>query len=87
MPRTRLCFALSLALSGCAADPAQDFPGTRMQYAVLTEDQEALRHDFQMAPERSLVERGLAGLSLPFTLATEAAFWPARRAFSSGLDE
>ncbi len=87
MPRTRLCFVLSLALSGCAADPAQDFPGTRMQYAVLTEDREALRHDFQMAPERSVVERGLAGLGLPFTAATEAAFWPVRRALSSSLAE
>ena len=80
---------LVLALNGCAPNgvgrigqPA-DFPGTRLQYAILTEDREALEKAYHMNPDRSLVERAAAGLALPFAAAAETAFWPVYYGFSS----
>jgi hypothetical protein len=83
--------AAVLNLSGCATpgvgrigQPA-DFPDTRLQYAILTEDRESLQKDFRMNPDRALVERVLAGFALPFAAATETAFWPVYYGFSSDL--
>lgn len=86
-----ILLVMVLNLSGCATpgvgrigQPA-DFPDTRLQYAILTEDRESLQKDFRMNPDRTLTERILAGLALPFAAATETAFWPVYYGFSSDL--
>ncbi len=81
--------ALILNLNGCATNqvgrqPA-DFPDTRLQYAILTSDRDALSKDFRVNPDLTLVERAVAGLALPFAAATETAFWPVYYGFSSDL--
>jgi hypothetical protein len=84
---------LAWALCACAANggkgagPDYGFPGTRLQYALLTGDSEILRRDFRMNPERSPLERAVAGLALPFSAATEAAFWPVRYGLAASLED
>jgi hypothetical protein len=71
-----------LALAGCATpDLAHTgrpmaYHDTRLQYAILTEDRETLKHEFQVNPDRTPLERGLTAVTLPFAAATETVFWP-----------
>lgn len=84
-----ISLALTLNLCACAdqgvgriGQPA-DFPDTRLQYAILTNDRESLVRDFRMNPGRGWIERIAAGVALPFAAATETAFWPVYYGFSS----
>jgi hypothetical protein len=63
------------------------FHDTRLQYAVLTDDRVALQRQFQMAPNRLMVERIIAGAQLPFAAAIETVTWPLTYGLSSYLDE
>ncbi|QSA97938.1 hypothetical protein [Methylococcus sp. EFPC2] len=70
-------------LSACGAprqvardEPPVAFHDTLVQYAVLTNDRTALQQDFQMNPERSGIERVVAGAQLPFSAAIETLVWP-----------
>lgn len=73
-----------LALPGCAAhetvrsgaDVPLAFHDTRLQAALLADDRETLRGDFKMTSSPGLAERSVAAFVLPFTAATEAAFFP-----------
>ncbi|CAL1239724.1 hypothetical protein [Candidatus Methylocalor cossyra] len=87
MTRAILLIAIPY-LSGCATpglgqiDRPADFPISRLSYAILTEDRDTLRREYRLNPDRSWVERALAGFTLPFTAATETAFWPLYYGFS-----
>ena len=86
-----LPFAMSLA--GCADWPSSNWPSpdpqqrplafhdTRLQYALVTGGDATLAKDFAMRLPPSMAERIVAGVVLPFTLASEAVFWP----FSTGI--
>lgn len=52
------------------------FHDTRLQAALLADDRETLRRDFAMAAPPGLAERSVAAFVLPFTAATEVAFYP-----------
>lgn len=73
---------VGLSLSGCStldqaplsADDA--YVGTRIHHAVLVEDSDMLKNELKMAPRRTLIERGAAGVMLPFAALTDALFWP-----------
>ncbi len=52
------------------------FHDTRLQAALLAGDRETLGRDFAMAAPPGLAERSVAAFVLPFTAATEAAFYP-----------
>lgn len=86
-----IVFVTALNLTGCAAADLRGtglqrtFQVTRLQYAILIEDQEALRRDFDMNPDRIWVERTVAGLSLPFSAAVETLFLPVSYGISSYL--
>lgn len=81
---SRILSALAglLALAGCATPDAghtgrpMAYHDTRLQYAILTEDREALKHEFHVNPERAPLERGVTAFTLPFAAATETLFWP-----------
>ncbi len=71
-------------LAGCAdlapvadtANPPTAFRETRLQYALVAGDQAALAKDFGMKLPPSWAERVVAGVVLPVTAASEAAFFP-----------
>lgn len=73
-----------MLLSGCvvglsnqsAERPPLAFHDTRLQFALLTDDRQMLREDFQMAGEPTMTERVVSGCVLPFTASTELLFWP-----------
>ena len=74
---------LLVTLAGCAdwssfKQPEQPlaFHDTRLQYAIVSGDDETLAKDFSMKLPPSMTERIVAGAVLPFTVATEAAFLP-----------
>jgi uncharacterized protein YceK len=75
--------AASLWLAGCStphaghSGPPEAYQDTRLQYAILTEDRETLRKDFQTNPDRTGLERGLTAVTLPFAAVGETLFWPA----------
>lgn len=82
---SRLCCALLClaSLSSCAqnstnkdAEIPMPYHDTRLQYAILTADEEVLSRDFKMKPPHPLIEQVLAGLLLPFTAATDTVFLP-----------
>ena len=83
-----LCAATPLLLVGCAslppvddANPPMAFHDTRLQYALLAGNEDRLAKDFAMTLPPSWAERAVAGAVLPFTAATEAAFFP----FATGI--
>ena len=81
-------FPLAVSLSSCANGPSYQWPlsdpqerplafhDTRLQYALVTGDDDTLAKDFAMKLPTSMTERIVAGAVLPFTVASEAAFWP-----------
>jgi hypothetical protein len=80
--------ALAMSLAGCADWPSSHWPSpdpqqrplafhdTRLQYALVTGDDETLVKGFAMRLPPSMVERIVAGAALPLTVASEAMFWP-----------
>ena len=84
MKYLKICLSvMPVFLSGCAYLPSEDskeppmaFHDTRLQYALVAGNRETLAHDFHMKLQPSMVERVVAGTVLPFTAASEAAFWP-----------
>jgi uncharacterized protein YceK len=75
----------SLSLTG--TDRPMAFHDTRLQYALLTNDQEMLGKDFDMHIEPSISERALAGLVLPFGAAIETVTWPIGYGITTYLNE
>ncbi|MBS1211754.1 MAG: hypothetical protein H6R26_370 [Proteobacteria bacterium] len=83
-------FLAGLVLSGCTAleyprsgnGPPMAFHDTRLQYALLSDDRARLQTDFHIATLGSMTERIVSALVLPFTVATEAAFYP----FAASID-
>jgi len=76
-------FPLAMSLPGCANWPSTDpqerpvsFHDTRLQYALVTGEDETLVKDFNMKLPPSMAERFVAGAVLPVTAATETLFWP-----------
>ncbi len=74
---------ISLVLAGCSSLSSESSPerpmafhDTRLQYALITGDDETLRRDFDMKLSPSWAERTAAGVALPFSAASEAVFWP-----------
>lgn len=89
-PKYYLLAGLCLISAGCASLPSVStterpmaFHDTRLQYALVTGQDETLQQDFDMKLPPSLVERIVAGAVLPFTAASEAAFFP----FATGLKQ
>lgn len=87
--RTSLFTIAFLPLAACSSlpkldtqDPPRVFHDTRLQYALLTGDGAALVKDFDMKLPPSWTERVVAGVVLPFTAATETAFFP----FATGIN-
>jgi len=80
--------ALALLLPACSSTPLlrseapASYYDTRLQWAVLSEDR-ALLQQFQMNPERSLTERVVAGVQLPFAAAIETFTWPLGHALAA----
>ena len=76
------------SLTGCASGPSYQWPlsdpqerplafhDTRLQYALVTGDDDTLAKDFAMKLPPSMTERIVAGAVLPWTAVSEAAFWP-----------
>ncbi len=62
------------------------FHDTRMQYALLTDDQTVLRTDFRVTTPSSGTGRAVAALVLPFTAATETVFFPVSAAINGLAD-
>jgi uncharacterized protein YceK len=85
MAMTTLTGCTSLSLSG--TDRPMAFHDTRLQYALLTDDREKLRRDFDMFTEPTFTERAVAGLVLPFGAAIETLFWPVSYGITSYLNE
>jgi len=75
----------SLSLSG--TDRPMAFHDTRLQYALLTDDREMLKNDFDMHTEPTISERAAAGLVLPFSAAIETVFWPVSYVITTYLNE
>lgn len=82
--------AILPVLAGCAAfsppdmgteNPPAAFHDTRLQCALVAGDSAALAKDFSMKLPPSWAERIVAGVVLPFTAATEVAFFP----FATGI--
>ena len=76
-------------LAGCAAHSPLDLPNppmafhdTRLQYALVAGDDAMLAKDFDMKLPPSWAERAAAGIAIPFTAASEAAFFP----FATGIN-
>ncbi len=67
--------------SPTAAERPMSFHDTRLQYALVAGEDDILKRDFDMRLPPSLVERIVAGAVLPFTAASEAAFYP----FAAGI--
>jgi hypothetical protein len=79
---------LAMSLAGCADWPSSHWPSpdpqqrplafhdTRLQYALVTGEDETLAKDFAMKLPPSMAERIVAGAVLPLTVASEAVFWP-----------
>ena len=79
---------LALLLTGCAdlptyTDPSTDpkqrpmaFHDTRLQYALVTGEDQTLVENFDMKLPPSMAERIVAGVALPFTAALETIYWP-----------
>lgn len=84
-----------LLSSGCATAPSAEsvarrpmlFHDTLLQYALLTDDRQTLRQDFQMTVEPSPIERVVAGAVLPFTTAIDTLYWPFSASIKSHLAE
>ena len=84
MKYLKICLSvMPVFLSGCAYLPSEDskeppmaFHDTRLQYALVRGDEETLAQDFHMKLKPSMAERVVAGTVLPFTVASEVAFWP-----------
>jgi hypothetical protein len=84
---------LAMCLAGCADWPSSNWPSpdphqrplafhdTRLQYALVTGDDETLAKGFAMKLPPSMAERVVAGAALPITVASEAVFWP----FATGI--
>jgi uncharacterized protein YceK len=91
--RVLLASTATVALTGCTTlsltgtDRPMAFHDTRLQYALLTDDREILKSDFDMHIEPSLSERAAAGLVLPFNAAIETVFWPVSYAITTYLNE
>ena len=80
--------SIAMSLTGCASGPSYQWPlsdpqerplafhDTRLQYALVTGDDDTLTKDFDMKLPPSMTERIVAGAVLPFSVASEAAFWP-----------
>lgn len=80
---SRIFIFAAIPLAGCASLPPADmanppvaFHDTRLQYALVAGDDAALAKDFGMKLPPSWAERAVAGAVLPFTAASEAAFFP-----------
>jgi uncharacterized protein YceK len=92
-PLSLSLIALVLGLAGCATpDVGRSgrplaFHDTRLQYAVLTNDGEILRTEFNMNPDRTFTERAVAGLVLPWSAALETVFYPVSYGYAWVLDE
>ena len=80
--------SIAMSLAGCASGPSYQWPlsdpqerplafhDTRLQYALVTGDDDTLTKDFAMKLPPSMTERIVAGAVLPFSVASETAFWP-----------
>ncbi len=85
---------VSLVSPGCAVmdcpraanGAPMAFHDTRLQYALLTDDQAMLRTDFRISTPSSGTERAVAALVLPFTAATETVFFPISAAINGLAD-
>lgn len=78
--------ALAVMLAGCAgawpgspdsaARRPMPFHDSRLQYALVSGDGQALSQDFNMKMQPTVAERAVAGLVLPATAFAETLFWP-----------
>ena len=93
-PVRAVLFAFLAALQGCVAqglpeapsDTPMAFHDTRLQLALLSNDESVLQRDFRLKSPPSPAVRGVSALLLPFTAATETVFLPfaaSARVFSS----
>lgn len=57
-------------------EPPVAFHNTRLQYALLTGQEDVLVKEYGMTLPPSWAEQAAAGLAIPFTAASEAAFLP-----------
>lgn len=75
---------LALVVSACTnvpsistdTTPPTAFHDTRLQYALITGDNDTLAKDFNMRLPPSWAERVVGGMVIPLTAASEAAFFP-----------
>jgi len=74
---------LTLVVSACSSTPSIStdtppvaFHDTRLQYALITGDNDTLAKDFNMTMPPSWAERVVGGMVFPLTAASEAAFFP-----------
>lgn len=83
---------LAAALAGCAGlreemqGVPKPFHDTRLQVALLADDEATLKEDFRMHTSPSLVERGIAAFLLTFSVGTETAFLPLWTAMKYSTD-
>ncbi len=80
--------APAILLIGCAEMSSYNVPSananerplafhdTRLQYALVTGEDQTLAKDFDMRLPPSMTERIVAGAVLPFTAAFETILWP-----------
>ncbi len=92
MSKLKFTFAdllpIAMSFTGCTSGPSYHWPlpdpkepplafhDTRLQYALVMGENDTLAKDFDMKLPPSMAERIVVGAVLPFTVATEAAFWP-----------
>jgi len=81
-PAIFLLAAIPALLAGCASvsafnnEPPVAFHDTRMLSAMIAGEDAKLERDFGMKPPPMWTERIVAGVVLPFTVASETVFFP-----------
>ncbi|MDF9393000.1 hypothetical protein [Methylococcus sp. BF19-07] len=86
--------ALTSFLAGCGMEPVTPdrpaqplaFHNTRLTYAVMADDEEALQRDFQMKTRPTWVERAFAGIGLLTASGMETVTWPVFAGFRAWLE-
>lgn len=81
-------------LAGCVMEPATPdrpaqpmaFHNTRLTYALMADDEETLRKDFQMKTRPSWVERTVAGIGLLAAGGMETVTWPVFAGFRAYME-
>lgn len=86
--------SLVFFLAGCGMEPATPdrpaqpmaFHNTRLTYALMTDDEETLRRDFQMKTRPTWVERTFAGIGLLVASGMETVTWPVFAGFRAYME-